>query len=462
MSPLSDGPAKFLMFLPLMDRDPDGSLEPRLAERWELSADGTEWLVHLNPDIRWHDGVRVTAGDMAFTAELMSRPNVGYMGYPDIEIEVLDDSTFVWRSTSLSPEEWWLTWYPKHLLEALDADKFWEWDFWAAPVGNGPYRYVKHVPRTFTELEANPDYFAGPPEIERIVLKYGAPEGGAIAELLAGNVQAIPINPIETPTLKGDDRFQIDYSGYFAEEYWRTAIFWNHRLPLFADARVRRAATLAIDRAGLLPLLDLPPELPVSDVIVTDRLVHAQPPPIPYDPDGARRLLDEAGWRDTNGDGIREKDGEEFVFTALTDGQTQRIAVILQDRLADVGMRMEITSRPGPAEVWGQHMKTGDFEAAVYWWSPGRDLTFGRESFLGYRNQHVIECLEAINATSDPVAIDSLYREMWTEFLSDVPVTFLHPMVRMWASDRRLKGLSSPYRGEVDHYAGDLWWEEES
>jgi peptide/nickel transport system substrate-binding protein len=459
MSPRSDGPAKFLMFLPMVDLAPDGSLEGRLARRWELSEDRSEWIVHLNPEVRWHDGVRVTSDDIEFTVELMARPNVGYMGYPDIEIEVLDDSTFIWRSTIWSAEDWWLTWYPKHLLEGLDPEKFWEWEYWAAPVGNGPYRYVKHVAKTFTELEANPDYFAGPPEIDRVILKYGAPEGGAIAELLAGNVQAIPIDPIEIPTLEGDDRFQVSFSGYYADEYWRMAIYWNHSHPLFQDPRVRRAATLAIDRAGLLPLLDLPPELPVSDVILSSRQVGEQPPPIPYDPQQARRLLDEASWHDTDGDGIRDKDGEEFVFTALTDGRSRRIAVIVQDRLADVGMRMEIESRSGAAEVWSQHLKPGDFEAAVFWWAPGRDLTFGPDSFLGYRNEHVIECLDVMNSTSDPVTIDSLYREMWPEFQADVPVTFLHPAVRMWASDRRLKGLSSPYRGEVVHYAAELWWE---
>ena len=462
MSPLSDGPAKFLMYLPMVEYGPDGSVEGRLAQRWELSEDLTEWTVHLNPEVRWHDGVQVTSDDIAFTVELMTRPNVGYMNYFGIEIEILDDSTFIWRSSKTSPENWYSTWYPKHILEGLDPEGFWEWEHWAAPVGNGPYRYVKHVDKTFTELEANPDYFAGPPEIDRVILKYGAPEGGAIAELLAGNAQAIPINPIEVPTLEGDDRFQFTYSGYFADEYWRMAIYWNHRHPFFQDVRVRRAATLAIDRADFLPLLDLPPELPVSDVILSPRQVGEQPPPIPYDADQARRLLEEAGWHDSDGNGIREKEGEELAFTAITDGQSGRIAVIVQDRLRDVGMRMEIASRPGVAEIWGQHLKPGDFEAAVFWWAPGRDLTFGPESFLGYHNEHVIECLEAMNATSDPAAIDSLYREMWPDFQADVPVTFLHPAVRMWASDRRLKGLSSPFRGEVVHYAGELWWEDGS
>ena len=460
MSPNADGPAKFLMFLPLVEFAPDGSLEGRLAHRWEPSPDFPEWTVHLNPEVRWHDGIPVTSGDIAFTVELMTNPNVGFLNYFGVEIEIIDDSTFIWRSSRFTPVEGYATFYPKHILEELDPEGFWEWDFWAAPVGNGPYRYVKHVDDLFTELEANPDYFAGPPAIDRVILKYGAPEGGAIPELLAGNVQAIPINPMDVPALEGDDRFQLTYGSEYAADYWRMTIFWNHRHPIFKDPRVRRAATLAIDRAGLFPLLDLPPELPVSDVILSRRLVGELPPPIPYDPDQARRLLEEAGWRDTDGNGIREKGGEDLAFTALTDARaSNRIAVIVQDRLRQVGMRMGIESRP--VGLWQQHLKPGNFDAAVHWWAPGRDLTFGPDSFLGYRNAHVIECLEAINATSDPSTIDSLYREMWPDFQADVPVTFLHPTVRMWASDRRLKGLSSPYRGETVRYMGQLRWEEE-
>ncbi len=463
MSPNADGPAKFLMFLPLVEVAPDGSLEGRLADRWDPSADFTEWTVHLNPNVRWHDGVPVTSGDIEFTVELMTNPSVGFWGYSSIDIEIIDDSTFIWRSTRSTPLDAYSTFYPRHILEQLDPDGFWEWEFWAAPVGNGPYRYVKHVADVFTELEANQDFFAGPPDIDRVILKYGAPDGGAIAELLAGNAQAVPINPIDVPTLEDDDRFQLTYGSEYWSDSWRMTIFWNHRNPIFEDPQVRRAATLAIDRAGLFPLLGLPPELPVSDVILSRRQVDELPTPIPYDPDQARALLEEAGWRDSDGDGIREKEGVELAFDAITDaGASIRIAVIVQDRLRQVGMRMGIESRTGMASIWRGHLKPGDFDAAVFWWAPGRDQTFGPDSFLGYLNEHVIECLEAINATSDPAAIDSLYREMWPDFKADVPVTFLHPMVRMWASDRRLKGLSSPYRGEAVHYMGELWWEEGS
>lgn len=463
MSPHADGPAKFLMFLPLVEFSADGSVEGRLAQSWEPSADFTEWTVHLNPEVRWHDGTPVTSGDIAFTVALMTHPNVGFLDYVGVDIEIIDDSTFIWQSSQITPVEGYAIFYPKHILGKLDPEGFWEWDFWAAPVGNGPYRYVKHVEGMFTELESNPDYFEDPPAIDRVILKYGAPEGGAVPELLAGNVQAIPIDPMDVPTLESDGRFQLTYGSDYQDDYWRMAIFWNHRHPIFKDPRVRRAATLAIDRADLLTLLYLPPELPVSDVILSRRQVGELPLPIPYDPDQARRLLEEAGWRDTDRNGIREKDGEDLTFTAIADaGMSDRIAVIVQDRLRKVGMHMEVESRPGMSIIWRQHLKPGNFDAAVFWWAPGRDLTFGPDSFLGYHNTHVIECLEAINATSDPSTIDSLYREMWPDFQADVPVTFLHPAVRMWASDRRLKGLSSPYRGETVRYMGELRWNEES
>ena len=67
----------------------------------------------------------------------------------------------------------WTIFLPRHLLEDLDPGAFYDWDFWTHPVGNGPYRYVRHVPKTMIAFEANPDYFLGQPKIERVVLKFG-------------------------------------------------------------------------------------------------------------------------------------------------------------------------------------------------------------------------------------------------------------------------------------------------
>ncbi len=462
MSPVSDSPHKFLMFQPLVARAADGTLEARLARTWEPSADYTSWTIHLDTNARWHDGVPVTSEDIHFTVELMSLPSVGYGQYYGVDIEVLDDSTFVWHADKNTPLDDYHSFFPRHLLAELDPEEFYEWEFWTHPVGSGPYRYVRHLEKTLTELEAVPDYFRGRPAIDRVILRYGS-GAGAVPELLAGKVDVIPLNPMDVPKVEDDPRFQITYKSAFWSGWSGYGIMWNHRHPVFGDPGFRRAATLAIDRRALHSLLHLPDELPVFDVVFTERQMGDVPPPLPYDPAAARRLLDEAGWVDTDGNGVRDRDGEELAFTAITDaGRGDRVAVIVQAHLRAVGIRMEIQTLPGPMVVWQTRVKPGDFEAAIFWWNPGVYGSFGPESFLGYRNEHVHALLEVLKTTQNPAAVDSLYREMWPHFQADIPVTFLVPRVTMFVSDRRLRGLSSPHRGDPVWYMEDLWWEEDT
>jgi peptide/nickel transport system substrate-binding protein len=170
-------------------------------------------------------------------------------------------------------------------------------------------------------------------------------------------------------------------------------------------------------------------------------------------------LLEEAGWVDTDGNGVRDRDGEELAFTAITDaGRGDRVAVIVQAHLRAVGIRMEIQTLPGPMIVWQTRVKPGDFEAAIFWWNPGVYGSFGPESFLGYRNEDVHELLGVLETTQNPAVVDSLYRELWPHFQADIPATFLVPRVTLFVSDRRLRGLSSPHRGDPVWYMEDLWW----
>ncbi len=204
------------MFLPLVTRDQSGQVQPRLAQRWQHSNDYREWTFHLRQDVRWHDGIPVTAHDIKFTLELFAHPDVLYDGiWRGIKsITVPDDWTL--RITYTRPTDALYTWtvyYPRHLLKDLEPKEFYDWEFWTHPVGNGPYRYVRHVPKTMIELEANPDFYKGKAKIDRVVLKFGG--GTALTELLSGNVDAITsVNRANISKLAGDPRFRVYDHGY--------------------------------------------------------------------------------------------------------------------------------------------------------------------------------------------------------------------------------------------------------
>ncbi len=459
LGPQYDMPAQFLMFLPLVTYDEDGELEGLLAQSWEHSADYCTWTIHLRTDVRWHDGVPFTAHDIEFSVELLSRPDVGYISPGAVSITVLDDSTFTYTSTVQNPLSDYRTYYPKHLLEDLDPTEFYDWEFWTNPVGNGAYRYVRHVPKTMMELKANPDYFRGKPGIERVILKFGPT---SLAELLSGNVDVLPqVNPMELPKLGQDPRFRI----YYLITPDVSTIFWNHRHPVFGDPRVREALTLAINRRELLSVLNLPDDLPLFDVIYTERQWGELPQPLPYDPERAKELLEEMGWHDLDGDGISERHGEDFRFTMLVVASRVREAIYIQDQLRRVGVRMEISTRRSFGLV-SQEMRTGDFEAAI--WRQFMTLStvrghlafFGKGSIIGYRNARVVELLDAAAETQNPEELDTLYRELMSLFKADLPVTFLYPMPWTYVVHRRVRGLSTPYRADPVWYMEHLWIED--
>ncbi len=216
LGPYWSVPAQFLMFLPLVTQDQSGQVQPRLAQRWQHSNDYREWTFHLQRDVRWHDGIPVTAHDIKFSMELFAHPDVLFAdaGHGIKSITVPDDSTL--RITYTRPTHalnTWAVYYPRHLLKDLEPKEFYGWEFWTHPVGNGPYRYVRHVPKTMIELEANLDFYKGRAKIDRVVLKFGG--GTALTELLSGNVDAITsVNRADIPKLAGDPRFRVYDHGY--------------------------------------------------------------------------------------------------------------------------------------------------------------------------------------------------------------------------------------------------------
>ncbi len=470
LGPSWDMPAKFLVFLPLVARNAMGELEGRLAERWEHSPDYRDWTVHLRKDVRWHDGVPVTAHDIKFTLDLRMHPNVLAAAPGAFSVSVLDDSTYritLHKEAIGSPLDDWTVYYPKHLLEKLDPTEFYQWDFWTRPVGNGPYRYLRRLPKTMMEFEANPDYYRGNPRIERVMLKFGEL---SMTEILSGNVDVLPyVTSMDLLKIKDDPRFRVyTYVGLGeAAAGIPKAILWNQRYPPFRDAKVRRALTLAINRRELQEALNLPERMPIFDVLYTPGQFRRGeiPDPLPYDPEQAKRLLEEAGWHDTDGDGLREREGKPFRFTLRTTAAEggDKPAVYIQAQLRRVGIQVDIQILDAGAH--DQRVRDGDFEAAIFRRFPGGRFGpieyFGKDSPISYHNPRLVALLEQAEATVNPDEIDRIYRETWPIFQADQPMTF-HPVAgASTVAHRRVRGLSGLCQDPTECME-NLWLEEES
>ena len=459
LGPYWEMPAKFLVFLPLVSRNERGELEGRLAKQWEHSPDYRKWMITLRTDVHWHDGVPFTAHDVKFTWDLWSHPEVLWVPPGTATVTVVNDSTYTvtYQKRAESPLNTWPVYYPKHLLEDLDPKEFYDWNFWTHPVGNGPYRYVRHVAKTMMEFEANPDYFRGKPVIERVVLKFGE---SSLVELLSGNVGALGwAKPMDVLKLAENDRFRIYYH---VNAKAARAILWKVTHPFFRDTRVRRALTHAIDRRELHRVLNFPEDLPIFDVIYTDRQFRrgALPEPLEYDSKMARHLLSQAGWDDADGDGVVERGGKEFRFVAIVPGEDQKTAIYVQDQLRRVGVRMEVEIMD--LNLVRGRWKTGNFEAIFAIVDEGRQLRlFGKGSPLGYENARAAELLDAVQDVVDPDERDAIYIELMPIFLVEQPATFLYPLVTQYVVHRRVQGLSSPFRADPVMNMEYLWLKDE-
>ncbi len=466
--------SKYLLWLPLVNhKGPE--LRPRLAESWEHSPDYQTWTIHLRDDVRWHDGVPVTAHDVVFSIELFAHPDVLFPGWwmalGADSISVPDDHTitFFFKRPVHDLIGGWVVYFPKHLLEDFDPAEFYEWDFWKRPVGNGPYRFVRHVPQTMFELESNPDFYAGEPAIKRVVIKYGG--ANPVIELTSGAADVVlSLDAAEVLRFKADPRF-IVYHRYD----WSVLqlIYWNQRHPLFADASVRLALSHAIDRREMARVLGFPEETPLigglSNEVLGDlpytRGGWDQGPA--YDPETARRLLDQAGWIDIDGDGVRERDGREARFTLLARQgylPSRAPALLIQSQLRSVGVAAEI--RPMQRALGQDAIRSGDFDAAVTWLdSQGpEDILeewFGDPSPFGYYDAEAVRLLEVLRAGEpDLDAEDTLYVRLNEILRRDMPVTFLFPATESFVVNSRIRGFRQGLNISLA-YADQLWIEEE-
>ena len=434
--------AEYLVFLPLLRINESGEVEGQLAESWEHSDDYREWTYYLRRNVRWHDGRPVTARDVKFTFDLLTDHPDANASPPEL-VSVIDDSTVRIVANDYGYQSD-VVFYPCHVLKDLDPDHFWEWPFWRAPeVGNGPYRFVRHVPQTMIEFRANPDYYRGAPKIERLVLKFVG-EGG-ITELLADNVDmVVDANPVEFPKVAADPRFDMHHE---VRPWGAQAIYWQHKSLLFSDQRVRRALAMAIDRPEMLRAFNLPDRLPLFDGPVTARQFHLEklPEPLPYDPVKSRALLDEAGWRDSDGDGVREREGEDFRFTAHVAsgffGLNDDLAVYIQAQFQKVGVAMDV--KPMHFNVVGERLRNGEIEAAFYPVILGvHDEFFLQGSPVGYTNDEIGKLLRAVQATAAPDETDRIYCGLQRIFQTDQPITYLRPLTSTSLVHRRVRGSS--------------------
>lgn len=347
---------------------------PVLARSWERH-DSTTLVFHLDPRARWQDGQPVTADDVVFTFDVYRDTLVGSPFRPNLAS--IDSATKV---DSLSVAFHFARWYPEqlydatyhmrvlpqHLLAGIPRAQLASSPFARHPVGCGPFRFVEWRAAEEIDLAADTTYFLGPPKLRRLVFRVVPDIQAAVSVLAAGEGDAIEYIPqreqLDRARALPDFRL-VPYASP-TEVY----VVFNLRRPLFADRDIRRAMAMAVNREAVVRSIFGPyAEVPVGATTRMQWIWSDSIRQLPFDPAAAARMLEERGWRDTNGDGVREKGGAPLRFTLLvpTTSQTrQHAAVLIQAQLKAVGVDMRI--RPLDFNVFEQRSVAKNFDAAFH------------------------------------------------------------------------------------------------
>jgi len=462
------------IYVGLLKYDKNINLVPYAAESFSVEKGGKLIKFKLRKDIFWTDGVQLTAEDVEFTYRLTIDPKTptpyatnfkavktfrltGRFSF-EVEYEEPYAKALVSWATDI---------LPKHVLEGEDLLNT---KYSREPVGAGPYLLKKWEPGTQVILEANPHFFEGQPYIETVVYRIIPDLSTQFLELKAGNIDTMGLTPLQylyQTSGPGWDRsfnkFEFLSSGY-------TFLGFNMKHPFFKDVRVRQAIDYAIDRReivkGVLYGLGEVANGPYKPgTWQYDKDVK----PRPYDPEKARKLLADAGWIDSDGDGILDKDGTPFAFSIMTNqGNTQRIktGVILQQRLGEIGILVHLRTIEWAAFT-KEFVNKGRFDAIILGWNILQDPDIfsvwhssmavdGGLNFTRYTNARLDDLLVRGRKMVGQEQRKPIYDEVQQILHDDVPYCFLYVAKALPIVQARVQNIKAAPAGIAYNFT--KWW----
>ena len=478
-----------IIFPSLLQANESGELVPYLAKSYEVSEDGLTLTFHLQENAVWHDGEPVTAEDVAYTIECIIDPNftgtaynkvstiVGAEAYHNGEadsvegIKVIDEHTieFTLNSTyapalnSISSRDI----LPKHIWESIPVGEHEnQVELMKSPVGCGPYKVTEYVEGQYVSLVANEDYWEGAPKTQNLIIKVVTVDS-ILAEFNNGTIDVVSVRD-----LTGDDKATLADMGYeitnFANNIYRY-IGVNLRKPIFQDKALREALYYAIDREGIVAnLLEgngsviNSPFLPASWAKEDASRMEIRG----YDIEKAKSILADAGYADSDGDGVLEApDGTKLSFTYKipTDSAlTEQVALVVQQGWKDIGVQVEIQSFEYSElaqiaifnhdfDFYTLNCQFGDDPDIFAWWhSSAAHDEEGVPSFNfdGYKSDECDDLITKALATNDQAERTELYNEAARVINEDAPMIFLYCQDNSYAYPAGMEGFA-PYTFNV-------------
>ncbi len=438
------------IFEPMVEYEPDDfKYRGRLAEKFSISEDGLEIYFKLRDNIWFSDGHPVTTDDVIFTFNTIMDPNIDAAPYAnyfrdvdhyekinDKEIKFFMKRVYFLSLGFLGGMEI----LPKHIYQYKEAREFNERR--SDPVGTGPYVFEKWDVGRQIVLRRNENYWGPKPKVKKIVFTFITNVTAELQALLAGQIDYMRPVPDQYAEKSDDEEFKKDFHCLSFWDAGNTGYFWigwNEARPFFADRKVRLAMTHLVDRQAIIKHILRNPEARIATgtFYIYGKQCDPNIKPWPYDPDKAKQLLDEAGWIDHDGDGIRDKNGVPFRFKYMISADLalhEQIAKLVKDAAAGVGI--EVLLDPYEWSVFSQKVQNRDFDAVSMAWGGNVEedpyqiwhssQRLKGSNYVSFNNPQADALIEQARQTLDTDKRNALYHQFDRIIHQEQPYTFIY------------------------------------
>lgn len=467
------------LYDPLVDLDEKMEFIPALAERWEISPDGKIYTFYLDKRATWSDGTPVRASDVVFTLKKIVDPATQstqlagmFEGLDPKTTKAVDDHTvqvgferaraaqMVAFNVGMLPERHYRT-------GSMTKDLNWK------AIGNGPYVLTNRETGKEILLTRRLDYWRETPYVDRILFKVLPQDAVGWNAMKRGEIDETRLSSDIWKMERNDPavRNRMEIFRFYTLGY--NFLAWNNRDPILKDREVRRALTMAFDRRKIVNNLYHGTARLISGPFAPDHWAYnPEVKPIEFDPRGARALFESVGWKDSDGDGILDRNGTrmkiEIIFQAGNAPSIQQ-GQILQADLKNVGVQLDLTPLDAasliPRVLGGKYQGVFlgwnlDLDPDVYSLFHSSQVSPQGQNFVFYSNPEVDRLIEQARVELDRQKLSQLYHHLHAILAEDQPYTWTFQVSEKWGVSRRLKNVRAvDGLGLFFWYPGSLqWW----
>ncbi len=466
------------IFNKLLKYDKNLDLEGELAESWQVSSDQKTITFKLKPNLKWADGKPLTSADVLWTWRIVIDEKTRSPYASDYQLvkkaEAPDALTFsvTYEQTYAPALDSWagLQILPKHLLEGQDLRTS---TFARKPIGSSYYKLDSWTHGENLKLSRNPASVLGQAKIDNLVTRIIPDRAAQFLELMADNIDSMGLDPITfSRIIPARKELQKKLNLYKELGNSYTYMGFNLKHKPFDDVRIRKAINYAINKQEIIDGVYLGLGIDIASPYKPGtRWSNPNLKPYAYDPAKAKALLKEAGFVDSDGDGIVERDGKPFTFEVLTNNgnnEREKSVVIIQRKLKEIGIDIKVRKIEWATFI-NRFINTGDFDVVVLAWGLGLDPDQfsiwhssqqkpGQFNFIGYNNSTIDKLLEQGRLELNPDKRMKIYHEFARVLLEDSPIVYLSAGYGLNAIHKRVKGIADPIPPAGVGFESEKWF----